>query len=644
MKNKRVPKKAVTKPNMEQYPYWILAFLFIPFLYILFNTCTFDFNFDDSLYINALPVKGASFVEYLKIFQNKFVYNEYRQLSAFILGMESYFFGDKPIVFHFFNCIFYLLNGFLVYKSSSLIFTEKNKAFYLCIASIYLFHPSHVEVFASIKNQESLLSNLFGLSFLCTSLLYIDKKRSIYVLLSLLSIVAAIMCKKDSVTFFVLFIPIVYYKLHWKWTVKNNFIIAILIGISLLFFTYILPIFLNYISYGFVDTFVKVDASENYIISNPSFLNHILLACQSIFHYLKFLIIPTNYYLYYGANKIQETQILNPTVLFICILAITAFIALAKNIGNTSKKWYLALLLLIVGIAPYLNIQQNIAGMVAVRYAYIGSIGFAMLFVFLLEKTKNRFQLRINIIPITSIVLIIYLPFLYKESVQWKNIDTLLSADMPFLKNSIVANRIAAERKLSLAQTATSSSTQQQYLLSATQYCQQGLAIMEDAELYGTFSKIKGMEGKKEAAIALLQKAYILDVNKPNTIYLLANMYKNYNDFDSSVFYYKKYIALSPLEERIYTELNETQRANKDFVGALQTNTKLAKIKPKSFVPFRDNGNTYLVMGDTTNAVKSYMIAFQKGYIEPTLKAQILEYYTNRNDQKGIDAIKQIVP
>jgi hypothetical protein len=47
---------------------WLIYLLFIPFLAILFNTCNFDFNFDDSLYINALPAKGAGFMEYLKVF------------------------------------------------------------------------------------------------------------------------------------------------------------------------------------------------------------------------------------------------------------------------------------------------------------------------------------------------------------------------------------------------------------------------------------------------------------------------------------------------------------------------------------------------------------------------------------------------
>lgn len=47
-------------------------------------------------------------------------------------------------------------------------------------------------------------------------------------------------------------------------------------------------------------------------------------------------------------------------------------------------------------------------------------------------------------------------------------------------------------------------------------------------------------------------------------------------------------------------------------------------------------------MGDTVKAIKSYVIAFKKGYYEPDLKAQIFEYYNNNGDLKGKSALEKI--
>ena len=151
-------------------------------------------------------------MEYLKVFQNRFIYGEYRQMSAFIIGLEDYFWGGSPFIFHLFNCLFYLLNGFLVFKLSSYVFPEKKNIFSLAVALLYLFHPSHVEVFASIKNQESLLSNIFGLLFLLSFVIFLNKRKGYLLLVPFLSILVAVLCKRDAITFLPLSVIIVFFK------------------------------------------------------------------------------------------------------------------------------------------------------------------------------------------------------------------------------------------------------------------------------------------------------------------------------------------------------------------------------------------------------------------------------------------------
>ncbi|MBK7140193.1 MAG: hypothetical protein IPH74_14755 [Bacteroidetes bacterium] len=644
-------KKKISTPKsqtneVKDKSHWLIYLLLIPFLAILFNTCNFDFNFDDSLYINALPAKGAGFMEYLKVFQNRFVYGEYRQLSVFIIGMESFFFGDDPMIFHFFNCIFYLLNGFLMYKLSSLIFPNKNKIFWVVIALLYLFHPSHVEVFASIKNQESLLSNCFGLLFLICSVLYLEKRKLYFLLLAFLLLLFAVFCKRDAIVFMPLIMLISFFHLDKLPISKRLLILLGQIGFALFFFNFIVPSIIYQTSNEPVNAVVGIDLSENYLVGKSTILNRIGLGISTFYHYLAIKCIPTNYYFYYGANKIVATSFADPLILLGGFLLLAAIISLAFFTITKNKRWTIGPLLFLAGIAPYLNIYALVAGMVGVRYAYISSIGFvisiALLSQFISNNRAKNGQKWVSFERISFLILLIYLPYLYGESKQWKNIDTLLAADMPFLEKSVVANRVAAERKLAQAQLSGDINTQKMLIDESLKFSNKGLSEMRDAELLATLSKIQGMKGEKTNAISSLKEAYRLDTNKANTIYLLAVMYKNYEIYDSSIFYYQKYIKISPLEERVYTELNETQRQIKAYKSAFETNNLLKKVKPNSFVPFRDDGNTFLVMGDTVKAIKSYVIAFKKGYYEPNLKAQIFEYYNNNGDLKGKSALEKI--
>jgi len=103
---------------------------------------------------------------------------EYRPVTLTSFAIESQFFGDDPHVSHFINVLLYGFTAVLLFAVLYYIFREYRYNFLLPLTATLLFivHPIHTEVVASIKNRDELLCLLGGLGGLYFAIRYIDQK------------------------------------------------------------------------------------------------------------------------------------------------------------------------------------------------------------------------------------------------------------------------------------------------------------------------------------------------------------------------------------------------------------------------------------------------------------------------------------
>lgn len=208
-------KSGIVKKQINPVPF-LYAIIFI-FAFLLYgNTISNKYALDDDFVVlnNKIVHQGLKGIPH--IFASRYTDMKggtfgYRPITKASLAIEYQFFGENPHVSHFINVLLYALTGmFLFYLMRKFL---KSFSFHLpfIITLLFMAHPIHTEVVASIKNREEILSFLGGLIFLHFSVKYIENKKIIFLIFSLLGFVFGILSKLSVLPFLIVVPLFIYY-------------------------------------------------------------------------------------------------------------------------------------------------------------------------------------------------------------------------------------------------------------------------------------------------------------------------------------------------------------------------------------------------------------------------------------------------
>ena len=170
VQNKQDPKVRASRDwAVLLYKYRGIAVFVFSFL-IYFNTIPNDYNLDDKLVTqnNEIAAQGISQDNIKKIFtqpyyQDKMGYSYgYRPLTTLSFAIEHSIVGDNPHAGHLINLLLYGLLCFALLKTMERMLIGYSKWLPLIATILFVCHPIHTEVVASIKNRDEILSFLFG--------------------------------------------------------------------------------------------------------------------------------------------------------------------------------------------------------------------------------------------------------------------------------------------------------------------------------------------------------------------------------------------------------------------------------------------------------------------------------------------------
>src|ERR1051326_705048 len=142
-----------------------LALIIAALAFLLYaNTLGHQFTRDDYSAIkeNTITKKGSSAIGEIvhTTYRSGWTGNDYelyRPLSKIVFALEWGFSPDDPQLGHFIHVVFYALSGFLLFYALSL-YLNGNLLIAFLASSIFVAHPIHTEVGASIKSLDELLS------------------------------------------------------------------------------------------------------------------------------------------------------------------------------------------------------------------------------------------------------------------------------------------------------------------------------------------------------------------------------------------------------------------------------------------------------------------------------------------------------
>ncbi len=559
----------------------VIAVIFIWAFLLYGNTLLNKYSIDDNLVTHSDVVrqgyKAIPFIlsSYLADDGNgtESRSGSYRPLSGSSFAMEYSLWGEKPSKSHLINVFLYFIASLITFYVLRRLLINYNILFPVLITMLFMAHPVHTEVVASLKNRDELFAYIFGMAGMYTLLSYTYSRRFSYIILTCLLLVLACISQVSALPFIGLYILVMYFFSNMKQ--RDIFIAACMFVISALAAFLVPRIFLPH------------PASMHYYFDNALFFEKNIwirlgTSMISLLFYLKILVYPHPLLYYYGYNMIRLAALANPLVLLsVMIYTLLLGYALIRIRSKTFLSF--AILWYLVSIIIYSNLFFPVPGIVAERSVFLASLGFMMilvLMIFRLGKTEPNsltieFDARFRIIVMAVAILIPYGLLTINRNAKWRDSGSVFANDIPKLEKSAKANYQYAG-----------------YLLT-------NLYKDEDFTRYGLSTESSREAIKKHLRLSL--KVYPLSCNTLNdmgTVFL--NIEKSY---DSALYYFQKAVAVDPLYIPAWANMGMANHQMGKYFIAISCYQKILEIQPG------DSGASYAIaelyseLGDVTKSL-----------------------------------------
>ncbi|MCX7861659.1 MAG: tetratricopeptide repeat protein [Bacteroidales bacterium] len=651
-----------------------IAFIVLLLLsFILYgNTIGHYYNLDDVfvIYKNETVQKGIKAIPEIfasRYFENKQAKFGYRPVTKAVYAIEVSLFGVNPHVSHFINIVLYALMCFVVFIFLKRIFTENHLLILIWLSLLlWMFHPIHTEVVASLKNREEILYFLFGiLSGICF-IDFITHNNYWKFFLAILLFCISFLAKQSAFSFLLVFPFIFYYKFLKKEPIisliqpKNWFLIPERRNIL---FASIVLIAAGYVMYKLPTWLFPPDELELLSFENPlrytdvEFANF-SYAAYSLLFYLKMLIFPHPLLFYYGLYKVPLIHVSDFLVWLSVIIHIIIFYVVIKYRHKNSYLLF-GWLFYFLAILPFSNYFIEINGIVADRFLHGPSLGFAISLASLfyvvwtnpskkLKKLQNRLQW------IFIFILIFYAVKTIDRNNDWRSEMTLFTRDIKYLENSVKANDILAQtimdRIMQNNPLQKPFSQLKPSLDSVIYYYEQSLKLFpENPKALNNIANIYiNFYNQPQKALEYLKKAYTYKPENFELNFNLAQCYEMLKQDSLAIPYYLKALKLEKKYPRLWQnlinlwfKLNYTDSA-KHYAELMINYDTITDI------PYTSIGYYYFTKKDTATAIKYWEEAFRRNPTNYQRALSLAKYFSYKNDtvkaQYYLNRAKMLMP
>lgn len=625
-------------------PVFLLLLVFV----LYGNTISNKYSFDDDFVTYNNPQIQKGFKAIKEIFTTRYYVNarqnyDYRPMVKLGFAIEYALFGSNPHISHFINVILYFFLCLLLYLILKKLLRSYHPWLALAATLLFLAHPVHTEVVASLKNRDELLSMMGTAAAWYLTIKYTEAKKWRFILLAVFMLVFGYFSKAGAMVFVVV-IPL---SLYFFTAEKTKNILKIT-GILLLvvFFCILIPRLL------LPEIQRKIMFFENPLYYEKGLLIRLGAALSVLLFYFRLLVFPHPLLFYYGYDQISVTNpftVWNLFSLLLCImlLGIALFRFRRKHVLSFAILYYF------ITISIYSNLLNPPPGIVADRFLFSSSLSFCLALAFILPKIfkinlNEKLTKKIKTYKKPGIILlIIFLLFSVKtisRNSQWKDFKSLYTNDIKYLHNSAKAHAVYASFLYNQIPASRDYTRQKELVRLSEKHYKQALEIYSD---YAVCMNNLGIIAykfykKKEEAVNYWKTAAIADNEYSEPLFNLAKAYEEAGVTDTAELYYLSALKLDSSNvsgysnlAAMYFELGKTDKA-------IQTNHDIMSVSPESDLPYVNIGNYYLLGKDTLNAIKYWEMAIEKQPDNPELCKNLAAYFSHVKEYKKAEYYKKL--
>jgi Flp pilus assembly protein TadD len=638
--------KAVKKKKIPLKPFspgkgnWYFVIFFFVMAFVLYgNTILNKWAVDDDLVthndVSKLGIKAIP-----QIFSTYYIGTkgnighqsaDYRPIVKLTFAIENQLWGsEKAGRSHIVNILIYFFISILVFFLLKKLFKNYNILFPFLITVIFMAHPVHTEVVASLKNRDEMLAFLCGLGGIHYLLKYNETKSTRFLIYTLLVFFTGYFCKSSILPFLAVYPLVLYFFTNIP---PKKIATIFLLAFAVILVAHFLPrIFLPHITR--VNSYI-----ENPLYFEKSLFLRLGTGLLSLLFYLRILVFPYPLIYYYGYDMIPLTGLLNiwvflSTVFHISLLAFALFKFREKHILSFAILFYL------IFMSMYSNFLIPVPGIVAERFVFAGSMGFSIVLVyviFMMFRTDPKsltieFTERILII---GVILALVVPSTYytiKRNRCWRKLYDLYISDIGHQERSAKSNIQFAGHMMSMVYTAKPENQdmlRQKFTRDIIMYFKKGLALYpKNYEALNDLGSVYlNFAMTSDSALIFLRKAVDLAPDKQPAWVNMGLAYRKLQQYDSAIYCYQKVLQINPAEVKAVFKIADIYSEQGNFTKALQLNEEMMKKYPELDAPYINIGNYYMLNHDTAGAVNYWEQAAKKN---PTYEICMKLYHLYR--------------
>lgn len=601
------------------------------------NTAWNEYSFDDNIAVTENPYIPKGIRGIPELLTNPYreksnLVMEYRPLAGITFAVEHQFFKGNPRVSHFVNILLFVLTVWMVFEVMSSVFQlhKAHPALPFWIALMYAVHPAFTEVVASIKNREQILSMLFALLTLLFSSRYFHSnvRQMRYAVLAVFSLALSLLAKM------VLTVPVcvtILFLWFYEGRPKRKSVGYFLL---LLFAISVLAVSVNI--YYSKRTILFLENPMWYL---ESVSQQLALIFRTLWFYLQFMFWPFPHRYYYGFDMFPVSGgLFTPVAMLSVFVHLSLLLAgirlfLKRNAIGLFIMCYLANILFYSNIFP-------VPGIVAERSLFMAGlwlIAAAALCLFYLRKqvmASGMARVGAGAFTILALLLLaVCVRLTILRNFQWKNNLTLLTADMPYLNNSVNANYLYA-RYLASEATDTLQSLRRKQIALSKKHFRRAMELIPgyfDADFrLGMVYEYE--EQNRDSARYFFERAYAANPADNPARFQLAKQYYLHGENQQA----------EQLFNLVYNELPQDTLTLFFYAQVLfnmgkerqaeSVNKELLQLAPETYYPYYNIGMICNFKGETALAVKNLEMALKYGYSDSEVNNILLNYYLSQGE------------
>ncbi|NQV01574.1 MAG: DUF1736 domain-containing protein [Bacteroidia bacterium] len=593
------------KSPLEQF---LFPGLIIVFVFILYgNTFNHSYALDDDKVTRGNTFVQEGFQGIPKIFSKGFLYGfnqrndqSYRPIPLFSLAIEKGIWGNNPQAHHIFNVLYYVLACIGLFFLLRRFFPGQHAIFALAMTFLFIAHPVHTENVANIKSRDEILLLLLFVFSLWKLFQYIDTKRTVNLVLSVLFFFLVTLTKEQALSLLLL-VPIsIYYfrDLTWKRIFYLTVPFLIVTGIYLVMRWSIL----DTVTFG-----EKMTLINNSLSGAENLSDRLATAILILGKYLLLLIYPYPLSWDYSYNQIPIVSFANLRVLITLAVYLSMGVWALFRFHSKCVFGY-TFWFFIIPMALVSNIFILIGSVLGERFLLIPSIAFIIALVFMVAKisgwdpagTDNKKRLYF-ILPLAGIILI-YSGLTINRNRDWKNNLTLFEAGIQASPNSTRAHASLGFEYFQVFQSATTQKQRLDSYQKAKREFETSLLIYpENSYALYNYGVLEHFSGNIPHAKELYNKTIEVNPGNRNALNNLSVIAINNQQYDTALFYFSKILEFDPDNAKVIGDMGALYQRKKEYSRAIEYDERSLALNPRNSTVTNNLIQIYSMINDTVN-------------------------------------------